>query len=363
MPPHGVFVEEAAPGRRIEGVPTAIAGFVGTAPEGPVGVAMPVASAAEYVAAFGGMEAGHLGLALQLFFANGGRRAHVVRAAAADAAGFLAALPALGAIEEIAVIAAPGSAALPEADAVRAGLIAAAEARGDRLALLAGPEAAGIAEIRAVRALHDSSRAALYHPWLMVAGADGAPVATGPEGAVAGIIARTDAERGVHQAPANEVVRGILGLAQQVGRAEQEVLNPEGINLLRDFPGRGIRVYGARTMSGDPEWRLLPTRRLLMFLEASIARGTHWAVFEPQGEALWAALRRCVEDFLYGLWRDGVLLGQRPADAFFVRCDRSTMTEADIAAGRVICLVGGAPVQPGEFVIFRIAQRTAGAPG
>ena len=184
-----------------------------------------------------------------------------------------------------------------------------------------------------------------------------------PSGAVCGIYARSDVQRGVWKAPANETVSGALGLQRDVRFGEQEVLNPLGINCIRSLPNRGIRVWGARTLSSDPEWKYVNIRRYFLYLENSIDRGTQWAVFEPNGEALWANIRNTVFDFLYNEWVSGALLGTKPEDAFFVRCDRSTMTQNDLDNGRLICLIGVAAVKPAEFVIFRIGQKTADARG
>jgi phage tail sheath protein FI len=162
----------------------------------------------------------------------------------------------------------------------------------------------------------------------------------------------------VYKAPADEIVNLALGLDQALGKAQQEVLNPEGINVIRFFEGRGYRVWGARTISSDPEWKYVNLRRYLAYLEHSIDKGTQWAVFEPNGETLWSGIRQAIEDFLWNEWRSGALLGDKPEKAFWVRCDRSTMTQADLDAGRLIALVGVAAVRPAEFVIFRIGQQT-----
>jgi len=275
-------------------------------------------------------------------------------------------LAALGEIEDIAIVAAPGSAALATPDdcqAVRDALVSHCENLRYRFAILAGPRDADQAAIRRVRGQHDSKYAALYYPWL-VAGAPGGARETvqySPEGAMAGIYARSDIERGVHKAPANETVRGILRFSRNVNKGEQDVLNPEGINCLRFFEGRGYRVWGARTISSDPEWTYINVRRLFIFLEHSIDRGTQWAVFEPNNEELWLKIRLTIEGFLYDVWRTGALLGARPEDAYFVRCDRSTMSQGDLDNGRLVCLIGVAPTKPAEFVIFRIGQWTADA--
>jgi phage tail sheath protein FI len=155
------------------------------------------------------------------------------------------------------------------------------------------------------------------------------------------------------------VVRLATGFEVLINKAQQDVLNPEHINVLRYLPGRGFRVWGARTATSDPEWKYVNLRRYFAFLEASIERGTQWAVFEPNGDELWTNVRRTVDDFLFNEWRSGHLLGVTPDEAYFVRCDRTTMTQNDLDNGRMICLIGVAPLRPAEFVIFRIGQWTA----
>ncbi len=208
----------------------------------------------------------------------------------------------------------------------------------------------------------ESKYAAFYYPWLKVYD----PLSQGlkeipPGGHVLGVYARTDAERGVHKAPANEPLRGVTALAYTVGKGEQEILNPQGINCLRAFPGRGIRVWGARTLSSDPLWKYVNVRRLFIFLEKSIERGVQWVVFEPNSPRLWARVRQTITQFLTGVWKDGALMGTAPEEAFFVKCDETTMSPDDLENGRLIVLVGVAPVKPAEFVIFRIAQWSGGS--
>ena len=206
--------------------------------------------------------------------------------------------------------------------------------------------------------------AALYHPWLLIP--DPFPVNLAkiadypipPSGHMLGIYARTDIERGVHKAPANEVVRGIIGLQRLLNKSEHDILNPYpvNINVIRDFrnDNRGIRVYGGRVITSDPDWKYVNVRRLLIFIEASIDRGLQWVVFEPNAEPLWARVRRSITNFLTLVWRNGALEGTKVEEAFFVKCDRTTMTQTDIDSGRLICVVGVAPVKPAEFVIVRI---------
>ncbi len=280
-------------------------------------------------------------------------------------------LEALAEIEDIAIVALPDAgtmgAFLAQQSADR--LIAHAERERYRIAIVDAPKGSSINEVRAFRSQFDSTYGALYHPWIEILdplerAAQGTPprrLMVPPSGFVAGIYARTDVSRGVHKAPANETVRGLTRFEANINRPRQEVLNPEGINALRFFEGRGHRVWGARTMSSDPEWKYVNVRRLFVYIEHSIDKSTQWAVFEPNNRRLWDNIRRAVEDFLLVLWRDGALMGDKPEKAFFVRCDRSTMTQNDIDNGRMICLVGMAPVKPAEFVIFRIGQWTADA--
>ena len=281
-------------------------------------------------------------------------------------------LEALGEVDDIAIVASPDASTLGSDDDIRTAtgdLINHAETLRYRIAIVDGPEASSLNEIRTFRGQFDSYRAALYHPWIEILdpterAAQGAPprrLLLPPSGFVAGIYARSDIARGVHKAPANEVVRGLTRFEANINKPRQEVLNPEGINALRFFEGRGHRVWGARTMSSDPEWKYVNVTRLFLFIEHSIDKGTQWAVFEPNNRRLWDNVRRTIEDFLLNLWRDGALLGDKPEQAFFVRCDRTTMTQNDLDNGRLICLVGLAPTKPAEFVIFRIGQWTAEA--
>jgi phage tail sheath protein FI len=269
------------------------------------------------------------------------------------------------AIEDISIVAAPGSTwkAASRADDVAAItnlLIAHAEKMRYRIAVLDAHEGMKIADVRKLKAKLDSKYAALYYPWVTVFdGITRQPLNLPPSGFVAGIYARNDTERAVYKAPANEVVRGAIGFETLINTAQQEVLNPEGINCFRFFEGRGNRLWGARTISSDPEWKYVNLRRYFAYLERSIDKGTQWAVFEPNGEALWANVRATVRDFLVNEWASGALLGDKADKAFFVRCDRSTMTQNDLDNGRLVCLVGVAPLRPAEFVIFRIGQWTA----
>jgi phage tail sheath protein FI len=264
-------------------------------------------------------------------------------------------------IEDISIVAAPGSTFNDtNAQAVTNVLIGHAERMQYRIAVLDSIKGKSIAETRAYRAKFDSSHAAFYYPWVRIVDPEtGLENHYPPSGFVAGIYARNDIERAVYKAPANEVVTLALGFEKLLNKAQQEVLNPEGINCFRYFEGRGMRLWGARTASSDPEWKYVNLRRYFAYLERSIDKGTQWAVFEPNGERLWANIRRTIQDFLLNEWQNGALLGERPEKAFFVKCDRSTMTQNDLDNGRLVCLVGVAPLRPAEFVIFRIGQWTA----
>ncbi|WP_454454979.1 phage tail sheath family protein [Thauera phenylacetica] len=290
--------------------------------------------------------------------------------AAPGTAAYALALAELAGLEDISIVAAPGSSAYPDAQAVANLLISHAEARrAYRIAVLDLPPDQLPGEARTLRGLIDSRYAAVYYPWVVVSnplarpGREDIPreLALPPSGFVCGIYARNDVERGVWKAPANEVVRGALRFELDINFAQQEMLNPIGVNCLRYLSGRGFRVWGARLASSDPEWKYVNVRRYFNYLESSIDRGTQWAVFEPNGERLWANVRQTIADFLYNEWRNGALLGTKTEEAFFVRCDRSTMTQNDLDNGRLVCLIGVAVIKPAEFVIFRIGQKTADA--
>jgi phage tail sheath protein FI len=249
--------------------------------------------------------------------------------------------------------------------AIQLAMIAHCERMGDRVAILDPlPElnAQEAYEWRVNEAGYDSKYAALYYPWIQVAnpipgGASTAMVP--PSGHMAGIWARSDSERGVHKAPANEVIRGVLGLGIQLTNSEQSVLNPVGVNCIRAFPGRGIRVWGARTLSSDPSWRYLNVRRLFNFVEKSVFNGTQWVVFEPNDMTLWEKVKRDLNAFLTRVWMDGALFGATPGEAFFVKCDAENNPAATRDVGQLIVDIGIAPVKPAEFVIFRIGQYSA----
>ena len=276
----------------------------------------------------------------------------------------------LAEIDDIAIVAAPGHSGLLDENhrqTIREHLISHCEKQKYRFAILSAERDADFTTIQVIRAQHESSFSALYYPWLVIANphnSDGQgpdKIIVPPEGAVAGIYARTDIERGVHKAPADKVIRNILQLSRDVSKSEQQVLNPSGINCLRFFEGKGNRVWGARTMNSDPEWKYINVRRLLIFLEHSIVRGTQWAVFEPNNERLWLNIRSTIESLLTETWLSGALMGAKSEEAFFVRCDRTTMTQNDLDNGRSVYTIGVAPIKPGEFIILRMGQWSADA--
>jgi phage tail sheath protein FI len=247
--------------------------------------------------------------------------------------------------------------------AVQLKMIAHCELMGDRIAILdplpdMTPQEVGT--WRKTETNYDSKYAVLYYPWIKVSGPDGRPMAVPPSGYMAGIWARNDTERGVHKAPANEVVRGVLSAAAPITKGEQDTLNPIGVNCIRSFTGRGVRVWGARTLSSDPAWRYINVRRLFNYVEKSIENGTQWVVFEPNDQDLWARVRRDVGAFLTGAWREGMLFGASSSEAFFVKCD-AELNPPDVRdRGQLFIDVGLAPVKPAEFVVFRLSQYAGG---
>ena len=258
---------------------------------------------------------------------------------------------------DVSIMAIPGVTA-PE---VQAALIAHCENCKSCFAILDVPiDRKKTNDVVEFRDMYDTTSAAMYHPWLEMFD----PLAKRsayfpPSGAMAGIYARTDNERGVHKAPANEIVRGCTGLSCNYNEGEQDILNPKGVNLVRAFTGRGIRVWGARTMSSNGLWKYVNVRRLYIYIEESIKANTNWVVFEPNSEVLWGRVTRTIEMFLATCWRSGALAGSTPSEAYFVECGPTTMTQDDIDNGRLICNIGIAAVKPAEFVIFRITQHTA----
>ncbi|MBM3941667.1 MAG: phage tail sheath family protein [SAR202 cluster bacterium] len=249
--------------------------------------------------------------------------------------------------------------------AVQTAMIDHCQKMKDRVAILDAPPGMKPQEIENWRknvVRYDSSYAALYYPWIKVFDpVAGKSVLMPPSGHMAGIWARNDATRGVHKAPANEVVGGALDVEFKITKGEQEGLNPAGINCIRAFPGRGIRVWGARTLSSNPSWNYLNVRRLFNMVEKSIDNGTQWVVFEPNDLALWQRINRSVTAFLTIIWRSGALFGATPQEAFYVKCDAETNPPEARDLGIVTTEIGIAPVKPAEFVVFRISQWRPGA--
>lgn len=258
--------------------------------------------------------------------------------------------------DEVSLMAIPG---VTDPD-VQLSLVAHCESLGSRFAVLDIPrEKKPVADVQTHRNIFDSNYCAMYNPWLQVFDPlEKRNIFIPPSGSVLGVYARVDTNRGVHKAPANEVIRACSGLDCQYNKGEQDILNPKGVNLIRYFTGEGIRVWGARTASSNSLWKYINVRRLFIFLEESIKRNTNWVVFEPNDEALWSRVQRTIENFLTTVWRSGALMGTSTAEAFFVKVDRTTMSQDDIDNGRLICVIGVAPVKPAEFVIFRITQKT-----
>jgi uncharacterized protein len=279
----------------------------------------------------------------------------------------------LDAVDELTIICAPDlmsayQKGLIDGDGLRAvqtAMIDHCERNGDRVAIIDSPpglKPQAIKDWRLNEARYDSSYAALYYPWIQISDpVSGKTMNLPPSGHLAGVWARTDGARGVHKAPANETIAGCIGLEYQTNQMEQTLLNPVGINCIRAFPGRGIRIWGARTLSSDPEWRYLNIRRLFNFVRESIAGGTQWSVFEPNDKTLWMQLRRDSSAFLTRVYMTGALFGATAKDAFYVKCDSENNTRETIDAGQVIVEIGIAPTKPAEFVIFRISQWAPGA--
>lgn len=269
-------------------------------------------------------------------------------------------------IDDISIVAAPGSSFgyengyRADASTIFNLLIGHCTRMRYRIAVLDAGDRQTVGEVRALRAALDSTYGALYYPWITILDpVTQQEINVPPSGSVCGIYARNDINRGVYKAPANEVVETAIGLETLLNKSQQDVLNPLGVNCFRSFEGRGFRLWGARTISSDPEWKYVNLRRYFAYLEHSIDKGTQWAVFEPNGELLWGNLRRTISDFLLNEWQNGALLGDKPESAYFVKCDRSTMTQNDLDNGRLVCLVGVAALRPAEYVIIRIGQWTA----
>lgn len=391
----GVYVEEVDRGSKpIEAVGTNTVGFLGESSKGPVNESVLITNWSQFVKTFGDFKdcSEHLAHAVYGFFNNGGSRCFVVNVGAPEVAkvetkapagkegekdkapavavggggrdglyigrdggpGARTGLKCFDEIDEIAIVAAPGQISPAVADA----LLSHCETRKDRFAILDSPETitGGVDKLPKPR---DSKYGAYYFPWIQVYDPDKGNIFVPPSGHIAGVYSRTDSERGVHKAPANELVRGALGLKYNVSKGEQDLLNPKGINAIRFLNG-GIRIWGARTLSSDPSWRYINVRRLFIMVESSIERATQWVVFEPNDHRLWKRVQRTISSFLTLLWRNGALMGTAPEQAFYVKCDDETNPPEVIDAGQLVVEIGLAPVKPAEFVIFRIGQMASG---
>jgi hypothetical protein len=385
----GVYVEEVDRGSKpIEAVGTNTVGFLGESAKGPVNEAVLVTNWSQFVKTFGDFKecSQHLAHGVYGFFNNGGSRCFVVNVGAAGAAPAAvatdkkdekaAAAPApnrekayigfdngpgqrggircLDDCDEVAIVCAPGQ----TSPAIQDAILTHCETRKDRFAILDSPETiqGGVDKLPKPR---DSKYGAYYFPWIQVYDPEKGNIYVPPSGHVAGVYSRVDSERGVHKAPANELVRGALGLKYNVSKGEQDLLNPKGINAIRFMSG-GIRIWGARTLSSDPSWKYINVRRLFIMIESSIERATQWVVFEPNDHRLWKRVARTISSFLTLLWRNGALMGTSPEQAFYVKCDEETNPAEVVDAGQLVVEIGLAPVKPAEFVIFRIGQMASG---
>lgn len=252
--------------------------------------------------------------------------------------------------------------------AVQTAMIGHCELQGNRMAVLDAPPGMTVQQVKEWRsdvAMYDSAFAAMYYPWIKVenpAGSNGnSEVFVPPSGHIAGVWARTDESRGVWKAPANDTIRGCLDVERSITKNEQSLLNPIGVNCIRPFGTRGIRIWGARTLSSDSDWRYVNVRRLFNMVETSILDGTQYVVFEPNDMKLWQGVSRTLTGFLNGLWKDGALFGSSADQAFYVKCDEETNPPASIDEGKLVVEVGIAPVKPAEFVIFRVSQQKQSA--
>jgi uncharacterized protein len=382
----GVYLEEIpSSSKPIEGVGTSVAAFVGLAPGGPLNSPVGVSRWGQFARVYGDqdrpdngpfMEGAFLAHAVRGFFENGGTRCWVVRvggSTARDLGGDVEernGLISLAAIDEVTMVCMPDAMTLAgtpheaELSALQAKLIVHCESGANRMAILDCPPRLSPREILDWRTSvpgYNSNNAALYYPWLEVADPlTDRPRLVPPSGHVAGVWCRTDAGYGVHRAP-TEGVLGVAGLGFDVAEPDQAELADAGLNSIRSFPRQGIRVWGARTLSSDPEWRYVNVRRVFLHLASSIDQGTRWTVFEPNGERLWERLREQVEHFLDRNWRDGALAGETANEAYYVKCDAETNPPEVIEAGQVVCEVGIAPLKPREFAVLRLSRIAAAA--
>ncbi|MHC4954363.1 MAG: phage tail sheath family protein [Planctomycetota bacterium] len=380
----GVFVEEQfGVNRPIELVGTRVGGILGEAPDktAHVGEARAVNSWSDFERAFVGSASpakNVLANAVFGWFQNGGGRCYIVNIPGMPVAGDGKTRSGVGLLEErddVAIVMAPGYSDPASHDAI----LSHCRKMQDRFCILDGPatvkDIQKLTEVAQVAgegkkptgfrpAFVDEGCGAFYWPHLRVKDVlkpRDPTILVPPSGHVGGVFARTDEKRGVHKAPANELIFGALGLSQAVTNDEQELLNPAGVNCIRFFQRGGIRIWGARTVAeSSSEWKYVPVRRLFTQVEESIALGTRWVVFEPNDDTLWKNIVRNLNGLLTRVWRSGALFGTTPEEAFFVKCDRETNPQENIDAGIVTILVGMAPVKPAEFIVFKMSQSEAG---
>ncbi len=367
----GVYIEEVpSASKPIEAVGTSTAAFIGECRKGPINEVIFCPNWTTFVKNFGDFaDSRYLAHAVYGFFNNGGSRCFVLNVGEGPtdkrAARFMGydhgpgergGLHALEDVEAVALVCAPGQ----TDPAIQDALLTHCEKMRYRFAVMDAPELIESGGVDKLSKPRDSKYGAYYFPWIEIYDPIQGNIFVPPSGHMAGIYARSDAERGVHKAPANEIVRGALGLKYTVTKGEQDLLNPKGINCIREFSNRGIRVWGARTISSDPEWRYINVRRLFNMVEQSIENGTQWVVFEPNDQTLWKRVTRNISAFLLRVWRDGALFGEQPEQAFYVKCDDETNPPEVIDAGQMVCEIGMCPTKPAEFVIFRIGQMPTG---
>lgn len=375
----------------IEQLGTSTAAFIGTAPTGPVLTPTLVTSWNEYKALFGNFDSTYfLSGAVYAYFQNGGKRAYIVRVAPAAAPSpaassapllkprivsqneylasvnkaipvmnYASALAALEKVHGISLVAIPGQTDL----SAQTALIRHCEKMLYRFAILdsnypAGDSGGTSVQEQINKLSSAKGYAALYYPWINIQDpVSGKPVCIPPSGAIAGLYVRNDIERGVQQTPSNITVNGVLSLERNITQNEQDQFDLSGINVIRYFSGRGYLVWGSKTLSKDSVWKIINVRRLCMNMEESISKGTEWTVFEPYNEALWARMTSVVDNFLERMWANSALQGDRPEKAYFVKCNRTTMTQSDINNGQLICQIGIAAAKPGDFVIIRVSHQ------
>jgi hypothetical protein len=359
----GVFREDVFQKPKAS-LPTGVPGFVGfTIPQDDGSFNVPVAlhRKEEFPDKFESLDNSYLEDVVSGFFDNGGISCYVAPADANEGKnGLISALDALAPLTDLDLVAVPDAMTLPLSDAqsVQQAVLAHCADQGNRFAILDAirdDQAGNLTSHRnmILTGQKEPVNGALYYPWIKTAAGRIIP----PCGHIAGIYARTDGKAGVHKAPANEEVRGIIDLETVIDDDIQKQLNPESINCLRAFPGRGIRVWGARTLGRDPAWRYINIRRLVLTLIRWLDANMSWAAFEPNTERLWMRIRRELGVHLEKLWRSGALKGETAEQAFYVKCDAETNPAEEREAGRTVTEIGLAPASPAEFIVVRIMHR------